>query len=69
MPLVEVEVDGTRCLVERDRLEVRDVLAGETENSRAIATEWYLDGKLVRRDCAVSVLRGQALGGQQAAIG
>ncbi len=68
MPLVEVEVDGVRALVERDRLEVRDVFAGETDNSRATATEWYLDGKLVRRDCAVSVLRGQVLGAGQAAI-
>jgi hypothetical protein len=68
MPLVEVEVYGVRCLVERDRLEVKDVFAGETDNSRATATEWYLDGKLVRRDCAVSVLRGQAISGDQATI-
>lgn len=67
MPLVQVEVDGERVLVERDRLDVKDVV-GEDSNARAIATEWFLDGKLVRRDCHVMLLRGTVMGGEQAAI-
>jgi hypothetical protein len=67
--LVEIEIDGQRALVERERLEVHDVFAGETDNSRATATEWYLDGKLVRRDCAVSILRTEAIGGAQQSMG
>ena len=69
MALVEVEIDGQRAFIERERLEVRDVFAGEDENSRATATEWYQDGKLVRRDCAVSILRTEPIGGQQQTMG
>ena len=67
MPLVQVEINGQLALVERDRLEVKDVIT-EHDNARALATEWYLDGQLVRRDCAVSILRTEAIGGQQAAL-
>lgn len=42
-------------LIDRDKLDVLDVVI-ETENSRDTATEWYLDGELVRRDVWVSVL-------------
>lgn len=42
-------------LVDREALEVLDIIT-ETSNSRDIATEWYLDGELVRRDVAVSIL-------------
>jgi hypothetical protein len=62
--LVEVEIDGRRALVERERLTVLDCVE-EHDNARSVATEWRLDGKLVRRDCAVAILRTQAIGGQQ----
>lgn len=67
MPLVQIEVDGQPALVEWDRLEVRDIVT-EHDNARAVASEWYLDGQLVRRDCAVSILRTQAIGGEQATM-
>lgn len=60
-------VHTIKGLIERDRLEVRDITS-EDETSRAIATEWLLDGELVRRDVAVSILSGQALAGDQAEI-
>lgn len=62
------QVHTTKGLIARDRLEVRDV-THEDDNSRAIATEWYLDGEMVRRDVAVSILRGQAIVGEQAEVG
>lgn len=57
----------TKGLIERDRLTVTDVVS-EEDNSRAIATEYHLDGELVRRDVAVSILRGQSLQGEQAEL-
>ena len=57
-------VHTTKGLVERERLTVSDIVS-EEENSRAIATEWFLDGELVRRDVAVSILRGQDVFGEQ----
>jgi hypothetical protein len=59
------QVHTIKGLIDRDRLTVKDVVA-EDDNSRAIATEWFLDGEMVRRDVAVSILRGQALTGEQA---
>jgi hypothetical protein len=59
------KVHTIRGLIDRDRLTVRDIVS-EDDNSRAIATEWFLDGELVRRDVAVSILQGQALTGEQA---
>lgn len=58
------KVETTKGLIDRDLLEVRDVIT-EDENSRAIATEWLLDGELVRRDVALSLLSGQALFSEQ----
>ena len=58
-------VQTIKGLIDRDRLEVHDIIS-EDENSRAIATEWFLEGELVRRDVAVSILCGQALMGDQA---
>jgi hypothetical protein len=58
-------VHTIKGLIERDRLVVTDVI-NEDDNSRAVATEWHLDGELVRRDVAVSILQGQALLGEQA---
>ena len=63
MPLVHT----VKGLIERDRLTVTDIVA-EEDNARVIATEWHLDGELVRRDVAVSILQGQALAGEQAEI-
>lgn len=60
-------VHTTKGLIERGRLIATDIVS-EEENSRAIATEWHLDGELVRRDVAVSILQGQALFGDQAEI-
>ena len=54
----------TQGLVPRERLEPVDVVT-ETENSRSVATEWYLDGQMVRRDVAVSILAPQSIGAEQ----
>lgn len=51
--------------IDRALLTPRDIVT-EDANSRSIATEWFLDGELVRRDVAVSILIGQALAGAQA---
>ncbi len=61
------KVHTTKGLIERDRLTVKDIIT-EGENDRAIATEWFLDGELVRRDVAVSMLSGVAVFGEQAEI-
>jgi len=60
-------VQTTRGLIERDRLVASDIIS-EEDNARVVATEWHLDGELVRRDVAVSILQGQALAGEQAEI-
>ena len=62
-----MKVHTIHGLIDRDRLTVTDIVS-EEENSRAIATEWHLDGELVRRDVAVSILQGQALFGEQAEL-
>jgi hypothetical protein len=62
------QVQTIKGLIARDLLEVRDVVA-EDDNARAVATEWFLDGELVRRDVAVSILSGIALAGEQAEVG
>jgi hypothetical protein len=59
------KVHTIKGLIDRDQLTVKDIVS-EDENSRAVATEWFLDGELVRRDVAVSILCGQALAGEQA---
>lgn len=46
----------TKGLIERERLEVKDITT-ETDNSRDTATEWYLNGELVRRDAHINMLR------------
>lgn len=67
MPLVQVEVDGQLRLIDRSLLTVRD-LVEEGDNFRSIATEWYLNDTLVRRDAHVMVLRTEVIGSQQAAL-
>jgi len=60
-------VHTIKGLIERDQLSVKDIVT-EDVNSRAIATEWYLGDELVRRDVAVSLLRGIGLGAQQESL-
>lgn len=62
-----MQVQTTRGMIDRDRLTVTDITS-EEDNARIIATEWHLDGELVRRDVAVSILQGHALCGEQAEI-
>lgn len=54
-------------LVDRDLLTVTDIIT-EEPNARIIATEWHLDGELVRRDVNVNILAGQALCGEQGEV-
>lgn len=57
----------TKGLIERDQLEIKDVVS-EEDNARVMATEWYLNGELVRRDVNVNILRGQSVLGEQGEI-
>jgi hypothetical protein len=65
--LAAPKVHTIKGLIDRALLTVTDIVTEEF-NSRAIATEWHLDGELVRRDVAISILQGQALFGDQAEI-
>lgn len=62
------QVWTTKGNVDRDQLTVEDIVT-EGDNHRAIATEWKLNGELVRRDVHVMILTGQAVAGEQAAMG
>lgn len=53
--------------IERDRLEIKDVIS-EDDKCRVSATEWYLDGVMVRRDVNVNVFNGISLEGKQGEI-
>lgn len=57
-------VQTNKGLIDRDLLHVKDV-AEDHENARVIATEWFLDGELVRRDVNVSILRSVTLEDEQ----
>jgi hypothetical protein len=59
------QVHTTKGLIDRDLLEIK-LDTKEDANSYAVATEYYLDGELVRRDVAVSLFSGLALAGEQA---
>lgn len=61
-------VQTTKGLIERDTLEVRDIVE-EHDNARVNATEWFLDGELVRRDVNVNVLRSVEVGSEQNSFG
>ena len=63
MPLV----DTIKGPIERDQLEVTDLIE-EGPNHRSIVTEWRFHGEVVKRDCHVAILHGQALGGEQATM-
>jgi hypothetical protein len=60
MPLIET----SQGMIERERLTVHDIVE-EGDNHRSIATEWRLDGVLVRRDAHVMILRTVAMSGEQ----
>jgi hypothetical protein len=60
-------VHTTKGLIERERLIVKDIIT-EGPNDRSIATEWFLDGELVKREVWVSMLSGIAVFGEQAEI-
>lgn len=57
-------VQTTQGLIEKQKLEVKDVVSNE-DNARITATEWFLDGVLVRRDVNVNILNGIGLTGIQ----
>ena len=60
-------VHTTKGMIDRHRLVVTDVVSDE-DNARVTATEWHLDGELVRRDVNVNILQGQAVFGDQAEV-
>ena len=60
-------VHTTKGMISRDRLVVTDITSDE-DNARVTATEWHLDGELVRRDVNVNILQGQAVFGDQAEV-
>jgi hypothetical protein len=47
----------TKGEVERDKLEVKDIVT-ELPGSRTIATEYWYQGELVRRDVNVNMIGG-----------
>lgn len=59
-----MQVFTTKGIVDRALLTVIDVVT-EEENARVTATEWRMDGELVRRDVNVSILVSQPLTGEQ----
>jgi hypothetical protein len=61
------DVHTTKGMIERSLLTAVDIVS-EEDNSRTVATEWHLDGELVRRDVAVSILRGVSFSGEQGGI-
>ena len=62
-----MKVHTTKGLVDRDLLTVTDIVSDEP-NARVTATEWHLDGELVRRDVNVNILQGQAAFGDQSEL-
>lgn len=60
-------VETAKGLIDRARLTVEDIVE-DGDNHRSIATEWRLDGELVRRDAHVMILRTESLAGQQATL-
>lgn len=60
-------VQTTVGLLDSTRLAVKDVI-GMEENVRTIATEWYFEGDLVRRDLNINILCGQSMSGEQQEI-
>lgn len=61
------QVHTIKGLIDRDLLTVMDIVT-EDDNNRTVATEWHLDGELVKRDVHVIILRGQVLAGAAAEL-
>jgi len=57
-------VQTTVGLVEQSNLEIKDVIENG-DSARVTATEWYLNGLLVRRDVIVNILRGVDMNSSQ----
>lgn len=62
------EVLTIEGLIPFEDMEVVDIIK-DTDNSRDIATEYWLAGKLVRRDVCVSVLRPLEFNSKEGAVG
>jgi hypothetical protein len=62
------QVQTTKGLIDRDLLTTNDIVE-EGENYRSIATEWFFNGELVRRDVAVSILCGLEMAGATEGVG
>jgi hypothetical protein len=58
------EVYTIKGLLPRSALEVKDIIS-ETENSRCVATEWYYNGELVRRDAWANIYHAKEMAGAQ----
>ena len=52
-----MQIHTTKGLIDKEQLVVKDII-DFTEDARVIATEWYLEDELVRRDVNVNILRG-----------
>ena len=55
-------VETNKGLIERNDLTVKDVIYDE-DNASEVATEWFFNNELVRRDVNVNILRGLDLAG------
>lgn len=53
--------------IERNLLTVKDTVT-EEDSCRVIATEWFLEDKLVRRDVNVNIFDGLSLEGTQGGV-
>lgn len=62
-----MKVFTTKGEVDRALLTVADIVT-EEENARVTATEWRMDGELVRRDVHVNILVSQPLTGEQGSM-
>lgn len=62
-----MNIQTTKGILDTKDLEVKDVISME-EGSRIIATEWFFNKELVRRDVNVNILIGLSLDGEQSQI-
>jgi hypothetical protein len=60
-------VETIKGLLPLDQLEVKDIVT-YTDNSRDIATEYYLNGELVKRSAWADLLRSVPVFGEQVAM-
>jgi hypothetical protein len=63
-----MKVLTTKGLIDFDQLRVTDVVE-VGDNHRKIATEWHLDGELVKRDVTISILRPIETQAEQGVLG